>query len=1562
MKKKLLLATLVLSIVLCLVFAVTSVAVAEDSINWVVRDSNKDGYTLNADGSIVTNGPDNNGWNFYLAQDYKATTEYSVSVEMSGNVAKPEDGNPQLGIVPWYIDGDNYVVIYAEWWAGDRAGQMKCVQITGRANGSDLGWHDKWTDGVTTSPADGVKLTVTRNGGTFSFVLTDKNGNQLKADQETFSGISDNGGLIGIYGNGDIATFANYSTTLSKHVHDFENSTVYASDGTYHWKVCECGVGDVDNKIACSGGEATCTLKAVCEVCNKEYGEKNTDNHKNIASDWSSDSTGHWHACSDCEGKADFAAHISSGPATESSPEICKDCSYQLAPAVSHTHVYLSVDAKDSTCQEQGNIVYYTCSGCDKLFVDVDGEKVETTLSEVMLDLADHDYVNSDKYASDWSNHWKICANCDSEDVDNKVAHSGGEASLNEYAKCELCNHKYGNTTSSWQVTDRNTDGYIDNNDGSVTTAGKNNIDANGGNNEKESMFINTSINASGEYTVSAVISGKSVQTDGGLVKIGLVPWYIDNDNYVIVYIQWWENRGGKNEMRDVEITGFVNGEWLGWCDVWTDGIVVSPADTVKLAITKKDGVFAFELLNADGSLIKNGSKTVNGISDATAHVGVYGHGDDIVFSDFTFDDGSSDTPDVPVVKELWERDGENVISNNNTSERDNFYFLENTVIGNNTITVDIKGTMGSPNSKNVHAGFVPWYIDGDNFVVVYIEWASHDRPTDIRCIQVTGKVNGKAFFVGEGASFNQKEWNDIWCDGIKYPIKNGVRLSVTTKLSNVGNSVEFIATLKDLEDNELKSSTVSIRDIVQYASVPAKVGLYAFNDTVTFSNISVVDSKEDNRNYVKYGDFVANGAEWSMSDSVYSVNASSITDLLNNNAILNNILTDKSYKISVSVALSELQDANGVGLVAWHKDSYNYLIAYVEKTSSGSYIGFKGVLTNGIDKDLSQTIIDEKIEYKGGDISKLELVKRSSLFTLTVGDSTASVKIDEMLEAANYGLAVYGASASFSEIKVEAVEFNEFDVYSDSFGTKTDYEISAKDNYSITLEDGVFTLPESAIDVNGEKNTYVLWTTNYFDIASISAKFTAIEGGKWGLYPWYNNSNNYVLVTVSSDGIVVDGKFDTWSDSKTIALPEGFVFEGDHTLYAEINLGKLTIKLDEETLDVDYTVDGLDNTLSPKVGFVATSKALIVSDIAVDGFKTRSTIVNGDWEFRGGAHADTWTIGSNGEIIGKLLGGTEWQHTLALRKGIDSKDFYMSASIYVTETEASEYKTGLLPYYKDENNYVFVWLSKWADGSPCIVITAKVNGSVIGKEWREQQVTYNYVGEVNEVEIRINGDVVEVYLNRSFNPSYQATFEGLSNRDIEGSYVGFNISNTGATFASFNIDEEERSFVNEEKPVIEAVTKPTTSGSVDKSIKLPIISATSPSGETVTAIGKVIDPNGNEVEIKNGSFVPTIEGTYKVIYTCKDLWGNEAEPYEFEIVVGEQSAKHECEHKCETCGKCTDSECSDAACRDKCTCEGVNDKDNTGLIVGLSVGIPVALVIIAAVVIIVIKRKKKVA
>ncbi|MBQ7961459.1 MAG: hypothetical protein IJ289_02570 [Clostridia bacterium] len=49
-------------------------------------------------------------------------------------------------------------------------------------------------------------------------------------------------------------------------------------DGT-HNTTCSCGSATFDTNLACSGGVATCTAKAVCETCGEEYGEVDSDAH-----------------------------------------------------------------------------------------------------------------------------------------------------------------------------------------------------------------------------------------------------------------------------------------------------------------------------------------------------------------------------------------------------------------------------------------------------------------------------------------------------------------------------------------------------------------------------------------------------------------------------------------------------------------------------------------------------------------------------------------------------------------------------------------------------------------------------------------------------------------------------------------------------------------------------------------------------------------------------------------------------------------------------------------------------------------------------------------------------------------------------------------------------------------------------------------------------------------------------------------------------------------------------------------------------------------------------------
>ena len=116
-----------------------------------------------------------------------------------------------------------------------------------------------------------------------------------------------------------------------------------AGNGT-HTRSCTNYCREVDT-ANCTGGTATCSAKAVCEVCGKEYGEKDSSNHDRVRH----------------EAKAATCTEIG-----WNAYETCKNCDYTTyveLPALKHYLAYYK--AKDPTCTEPGCDAYETCSRCD---------------------------------------------------------------------------------------------------------------------------------------------------------------------------------------------------------------------------------------------------------------------------------------------------------------------------------------------------------------------------------------------------------------------------------------------------------------------------------------------------------------------------------------------------------------------------------------------------------------------------------------------------------------------------------------------------------------------------------------------------------------------------------------------------------------------------------------------------------------------------------------------------------------------------------------------------------------------------------------------------------------------------------------------------------------------------------------------------------------------------------------------------------------------------------------------------------------------------------------------
>ena len=195
-----------------------------------------------------------------------------------------------------------------------------------------------------------------------------------------------------------------------------------AGNGT-HTRSCTNYCREVDT-AKCTGGKATCSAKAVCEVCGGEYGEKDSNNHDLVqhAAKAPTCTEKGWNAyetCSRCDYTTyteltalnhDLVQHeAQAATCTEKGWDAYKTCSrlgcnyttYQEIPALKHDLVHH--DAQAATCTEIGWDAYDTCSRCD-----------HTTYAE--LPALNHDLVHHDAKAPTCTeigwNAYDTCSRC----------------------------------------------------------------------------------------------------------------------------------------------------------------------------------------------------------------------------------------------------------------------------------------------------------------------------------------------------------------------------------------------------------------------------------------------------------------------------------------------------------------------------------------------------------------------------------------------------------------------------------------------------------------------------------------------------------------------------------------------------------------------------------------------------------------------------------------------------------------------------------------------------------------------------------------------------------------------------------------------------------------------------------------------------------------------------------------------------------------------------------------------------------------------------------------------
>lgn len=217
--------------------------------------------------------------------------------------------------------------------------------------------------------------------------------------------------------------------------------------------ICDSTCGcDHRRAVKHSGGEATCTSLAVCELCSFEYGSYNPHNHvcddtHVVPNENDLETHNCVHSC--CGGVKETLEHVMLEEATCTEKALCADCGWRYGEIDSDNHTSDEYTYKPDSENSEQHIKTRKCCGEASVEAHSGGE---ATCSEKAacehcnaaygeFDSSNHSGNITYTPAEDGKTH---SASCDKCKATWSESHEGGEANCCEKAVCEKCKGSYG--------------------------------------------------------------------------------------------------------------------------------------------------------------------------------------------------------------------------------------------------------------------------------------------------------------------------------------------------------------------------------------------------------------------------------------------------------------------------------------------------------------------------------------------------------------------------------------------------------------------------------------------------------------------------------------------------------------------------------------------------------------------------------------------------------------------------------------------------------------------------------------------------------------------------------------------------------------------------------------------------------------------------------------------------------------------------------------------------------------------------------------------------------------